>query len=87
MGNIIVMVIKCANGETITLIHGISLPRPDSRNGRVQGKGSIWLVNIRGLFIEGLSKIPMEIDVAGNPFEVHEWNLGEKYHGEYNHSL
>lgn len=87
MGDIIVTVIKCAGGETITLTHGVSLPRPYSRNGRVQGTKGIWLENANGIFIEGISKVRTEIDVAGNPYEVHDWDKVEDFYEKYDHPI
>ena len=87
MGDIVVTVIKCANGETITMTHGVSLPRPYSRNGRVQGTKGIWLENANGMWIEGISKIRTEIDVAGNPYEEHEWDKVEDFYEKYDHPI
>jgi predicted dehydrogenase len=53
-GDMITTVIKCAGGEVITLHHSVSLPRPYSRNGRVQGTKGIWLEDVKGLYIEGM---------------------------------
>jgi predicted dehydrogenase len=86
-GDIVTTVIKCANGETITLTHGISLPRPYSRNGRVQGTKGIWLENAGGIYIDGMSKEEEILDVAGNPYDVHYWDKVEDYYEEYDHPI
>ena len=86
-GDVITTVIKCANGETVTLTHSISLPRPYSRNGRVQGTHGIWLENAGGLYIEGLSRDETKLDVAGNPYDVHYWDRIEDYYEEYDHPI
>lgn len=80
-------VIKCANGETITLTHSISLPRPYSRNGRVQGTNGIWLEDADGIYIAGKSREETVIDVAGNPYQTHYWDKVEDYYDEYDHPI
>lgn len=86
-GDIVTTVIKCANGETITMTHGISLPRPYSRDCRVQGTRGIWLENAKGIYIEGISPSYDEIDVAGNPYRVHKWDKEEDFYEEYDHPI
>ena len=83
-GDMITTVIHCANGENITVTRSVSLPRPYSRSCRVQGTKGIWLEDAKCVFIEGMSTTRTEIDVAGAPYEVHEWtpiddNLYEKF--------
>ena len=87
MGDVVTSVIKCANGETITLTHGVSLPRPYSRDGRVQGTRGIWLEDAKGIFIDGISETRTEIDVAGNPYYSHIWDPVEKFYEEYDHPI
>lgn len=86
-GDIVTTVIKCANGETITLTHGISLPRPYSRNGRVQGTKGIWLENANGIYIDGMSREEEVLDVAGNPYDKHYWDKVEDYYEKYDHPI
>ena len=86
-GDIVTTIIKCANGETITLTHGVSLPRPYSRNGRVQGTKGIWLEDANGIFIEGMSPTIEEIDIAGNPYTTHKWDKVEDYYEKYDHPI
>ena len=86
-GDIITTVIKCANGETITLTHGVSLPRPYSRDGRVQGTKGIWLENANGIYIDGMSREEELLDVAGNPYLEHYWDKVEDYYEEYDHPI
>lgn len=86
-GDIVTTIIKCANGETITLTHGISLPRPYSRDGRVQGTKGIWLEDANGIFIEGVSPTYEKIDVAGNPYTTHDWERVEDYYAKYDHPI
>ena len=86
-GDIVTTVIKCANGETITLTHSVSLPRPYSRNGRVQGTDGIWLEDAKGIYISGKSRDEICIDVAGNPYVSHHWDKVEDYYEEYDHPI
>lgn len=86
-GDIVTTVIKCANGETITMTHGISLPRPYSRDCRVQGTEGIWLENANGIYIDGISPAYEEIDVAGNPYMVHKWSAVEDFYEKYDHPI
>jgi len=86
-GDVITTVIKCANGETITLTHSVCLPRPYSRDGRVQGTKGIWLEDVDGIFIEGKSKTETLIDAAGNPYDTFYWDKVEDYYEEYDHPI
>ncbi len=86
-GDIVTTVIKCANGENITLTHGVSLPRPYSRNCRVQGTKGIWLENAKGIYIEGISPKYEKLDIAGNPYLTHEWDRQDKFYQEYDHPI
>ena len=86
-GDVVTTVIKCANGETITLTHSVSLPRPYSRNGRVQGTKGIWLEDAKGIYIDGMSREETLYDVAGNPYEEHYWDKVEDYYDEYDHPI
>lgn len=86
-GDVVTTVIKCANGETITLTHSISLPRPYSRDFRVQGTKGIFLEDTKSVFIEGISSTREEIDVAGNPYTVHDWTPVEEVYEKYDHPI
>ena len=86
-GDVITTVIKCAGGEVITLTHSVSLPRPYSRNGRVQGTKGIWLEDVNGIYIEGMSRDETKIDPAGNPYDCHYWDSVEDYYEKYDHPL
>ena len=78
--DIVVTNIKCANGEVITMTHGVSLPCPYSRDCRVQGTQGIWLEISKGIYIEGISPRYDKLDVAGNPYTTHEWTpIGDLY--------
>lgn len=86
-GDMITTVIKCAGGEVITLHHSVSLPRPYSRNGRIQGTKGIWLEDVNGIYIEGMSRDETKIDPAGNPYDCHYWDKVEDYYEAYDHPL
>ena len=86
-GDVVTTVITCAGGETITLTHSVSLPRPYSRNGRVQGTRGIWLEEAKGIYIDGVSPSVEEIDPAGNPYTMHHWDPVEKFYPQYDHPL
>ncbi|OGV50050.1 MAG: hypothetical protein A2X49_04840 [Lentisphaerae bacterium GWF2_52_8] len=86
-GDIVTTVIKCANGETITMTHGVSLPRPYSRDCRVQGTRGIWIEDAKSIYIEGISPSYDAIDIAGNPYGVHEWNKIEEFYEKYDHPI
>lgn len=86
-GDVVTTVIRCAGGETITLTRSVTLPRPYSRNGRVQGTRGIWLENANGIFIEGVSPTIEEIDVAGNPYTTHKWDPVDRFYDTYEHPL
>ena len=86
-GDVVTTVIKCAGGETITLTHSVSLPRPYSRNARVQGTKGIWLEDAKGIHLEGISPTEELIDPAGNPYTMHRWDAVESFYGKYDHPL
>ena len=69
------------------MTHGVSLPRPYSRDCRVQGTKGIWLEDAKGVYIEGLSPKYEKIDVAGNPYMAHEWTPIQDLYEEYDHPI
>ena len=79
-GDVITTMIKCANGETITLTLDTCLPRPYSRGGRVQGTRGIWMEDNRSIFIEGQTP-QKEGDWS------HSWESFEPYLEKYDHPL
>ena len=85
--DIVVTNIKCANGEVITMTHGVSLPRPYSRDCRVQGTKGIWLENSKGVYIEGISPRYDKLDVAGNPYSTHEWTPESDFYERFDHPI
>ena len=86
-GDVITTVIRCANGETVTMTHCVSLPRPYSRDLRVQGTKGLFLEDRQAVFLEGISTTREEIDVAGNPYTVHDWTPVEEIYEKYDHPI
>lgn len=86
-GDVTTTILRCANGETITMTHGVALPRPYSRDFRVQGTRGIWLENSDGIYIEGVSPSREEIDVAGNPYLTHSFNQVSDFYERYDHPI
>ena len=86
-GDVVTTVVKCANGETVTMTHCVSLPRPYTRDLRVQGTKGIFLEDVKSVFIEGISKTYDKIDVAGNPYLVHDWTPVEEVYEKYDHPI
>jgi hypothetical protein len=86
-GDVVTTVIRCANGETITMTHCISLPRPYSRDFRVQGTKGILMEDTKSAHIEGISTTREEIDVAGNPYTVHDWTPLTELYEKYDHPV
>lgn len=74
-GDVVTTMIKCAHGQTITLVHDCCLPRPYSRNGKVQGTKGIWMEDGNRIYIEGLSE------------NKHEWEDFTPYTEKYAHPL
>lgn len=50
-GDVVTTIIKCAHGQTITLTHDTSLPRPYSRGNLVQGTRGIWSEDKHGVLL------------------------------------
>jgi len=75
MGDVVITTIKCAHGETITLFHDTSLPRPYSRGNLIQGTKGIWMEDKQSIYIEGLNKKP------------HEWEKLEEHFDKFEHPL
>ena len=77
MGDIVITVIKCHNGETIVENHEVTLTRPSPQFpsiGRVQGTRGLWERAGNRIFIEGRS--PKE-----------RWEPFEKYQSEFEHPV
>ncbi len=51
-GDVTTTMIRCAHGETILLVHDCCLPRPYSRNGRIQGTQGIWMEDGNRIYLQ-----------------------------------
>ena len=81
MGDVVVTTIKCAMGETITLFHDTSLPRPYSRGNLLQGSKGIWMEDKHSISIEGVT--PMD----ETSWDIHSWGNLNDYYEKYEHPL
>lgn len=75
LGDVVTTQIACENGETITLTHDTSLPRPYSLGFRVQGTRGIWMDINQSIYIEGQSPEP------------HRWEPAQPWLDRYDHAL
>ena len=74
-GDVVTTVIKCANGETLVVRHCVSLPRPYSRNGMVQGTCGLWSETHGAIFIEDETK------------KSETWSPVKEFYEKYDHPL
>ena len=72
LGDVVTTMIKCANGESITLFHDTNLPRPYSLGFRVQGTNGIWMDVNKSLLINGKT-------------EDHRWTSADDWLKKYDH--
>lgn len=80
-GDVITTVIKCANGETITLALDTTLPHPYSRNFNVNGTKAYYCENNDSIYIDGE-------EYEGGEFTWKEnWGNAERYLDKYDHPL
>lgn len=80
-GDVVTTIIKCANGETVTLTLDTTLPRAYSRQFTVQGT--------RGMYSEENNSIYLDHD---HTEDMHfswkkQWNNAEKYRERYEHPI
>ena len=74
-GDIITTVLTCANGETVSITHDVSLPRPDnSKRYLLRGTRGMWQDELDGIYVDGSSP-------------DHEWESFEPYEAEFEHPL
>jgi predicted dehydrogenase len=79
-GDVVTTIIKCANGETVTLTLDTTLPRFYSRGLLVQGTKGMYMEDNRSLFLDG----------RHNPEEFSwqpQWNNVEGFYAAYDHPL
>ena len=79
-GDVVVTLIRCANGETIQLTHDCTLPRFYSRGGVIRGTKGMWMEDGRMIFLEGRTPVDPK-DWAHKP------ESDAKYMQEYMHPL
>lgn len=72
LGDVVTTMIKCANGESLTLFHDTNLPRPYSLGFRVQGTNGIWMDVNKSLLINGKT-------------EEHRWTSADDWLKKYDH--
>ena len=77
-GDVVTTVIKCANGETITLTHDCCLPRPYSRDYNVQGT--------KGIFREA-TEGELRFAIEGVTESTHAWEDFNARIEEFEHPL
>ena len=82
MGDVVTTVIKCAHGETITLTHDTSLPRPYSRGNRIEGTKGIWMEDKYAVYLQGVSPKADVWDSLNNYYEKYEHPLWKWYRTE-----
>ncbi len=78
LGDVVRTMIKCVNGETITITHDTNLPRPYSLGYTVQGTKGIWRYKNE--------YEPNEIYIE-HESEDHKWESFEPYLAQYDHRL
>ena len=79
LGDVVTTIIKCAHGETITLFHDTSLPRPYSRANLLQGTKGIWQEDRYGVFFDGKNpKVETWME---------KWDSLKDYLAQYEHPL
>ena len=78
-GDVTTTMITCANGETITLHHDCSLPRPYSRDYQIEGT--------RGIFQENSSGGQIFLDTMGEKGREPEWHDFAPVREQYEHPL
>ena len=78
-GDVITTVVECANGETLTVTHDVSLPRPDnSKRFVVRGTRGVWQEELDAVYLDDRSP-DHEWEDAAPYFEEHEHSLWETY--------
>lgn len=74
LGDVVTTMIKSSKGETITLFHDTSLPRPYSLGFRVQGLKGLWMDVNKSIYVEGKSS-------------SHRWEEAKPWLDKYDHPL
>ncbi|MDD2213403.1 MAG: Gfo/Idh/MocA family oxidoreductase [Oscillospiraceae bacterium] len=79
-GDVVTTIIKCAQGQTITLTLDTSLPRPYSRGFHVQGTKGMFMEDNNSIFIDGKDN---QDDFNWKA----RWNNAEDYRATYDHPV
>lgn len=79
-GDVITTIIKCARGETITIVLDTTLPRPYSRGFHVQGTKAMYEEDNKSLFIDGEHN-KFDFDWKGH------WDNVKEYYEKYDHPV
>jgi hypothetical protein len=84
LGDVVTTVIKCAGGETVTLVHDTSLPRPYSRGNAVHGTKGIWMEINHSMYFE-----PENFRTEDESTEIieHNWEDADIYLKKYQHPI
>ena len=77
-GDIVSTNMVCSNGELIHLTHGCSLPRPYSRDGRIQGTKGLWLEDKDAIYFD---------EPDWKEGDEHRWIPFEDVKDKYRHPL
>ncbi len=78
-GDMVTTVIKCAHGETITLVLDTTLPRPYSRNFQVHGTRGMFVEDNRSVFLDDEHDHEMDWRT--------QWNNVDQYYQRYDHPI
>ncbi|MCI9337468.1 MAG: Gfo/Idh/MocA family oxidoreductase [Lachnospiraceae bacterium] len=84
LGDVVTTVIKCAGGETVTIVHDTSLPRPYTRNNAVHGTKGIWMEINHSMYFEPESFTTEE---EANEIVEHKWENADPYLEKYRHPI
>ncbi|MBO5069662.1 MAG: Gfo/Idh/MocA family oxidoreductase [Roseburia sp.] len=84
LGDVVTTVIKCAGGETVTLVHDTSLPRPYTRGNVVHGTKGIWMEVNHSMYFE-----PENFTTEDESTEIveHKWKDADTYVKKYQHPI
>ena len=87
LGDIVTTVIKCANGETVTIALDTSLPRPYSRGNAVHGTKGIWMELNHSMYFQPENYTTKAAAQESYSIEEHKWENADKYIEKYQHPI
>lgn len=87
LGDIVTTVIKCANGETVTISHDTSLPRPYSRGNAVHGTKGIWMELNHSMYFQPENFTTEAAADESTEIVEHKWENADKYIEKYQHPI